>query len=349
MSARWNIAALQVPVSAELPCGANLEDADDLRALEAYQIFGQDTLEPEVRPKGEPVPKEARKGKAERPPNWPELGDLAYLTLSKSKDLRVLTHLAAAVLRVDGPKAFIDTVTTASKWLSEYWKNVFPLVDEDAIFRRNALNQFADRMAIVDGFRRAPLVVSRQHGKLSLKDMEPAATPSADGADIAPIDAQISAAFGEMPFDELQALHASSSEGLAALGSMEEIARRESGLDGTPTFDPLVAEFRKLEAILRERVARHPANPAAADGAAAGAGAGAEGGAVAVGAIRSRQDAIRALEAVAEFFRKNEPSSPLPLIVDRAKRLVAKDFLEVLADVAPDALAQARAATGIKD
>jgi type VI secretion system protein ImpA len=68
---------------------------------------------------------------------------------------------------------------------------------------------------------------------------------------------------------------------------------------------------------------------------------------VAVGSIRTRQDAIRALDAVADYFRRNEPSSPIPLFVERAKRLVAKDFLEVLADIAPDALAQARAAGGI--
>jgi hypothetical protein len=35
--------------------------------------------------------------------------------------------------------------------------------------------------------------------------------------------------------------------------------------------------------------------------------------------------------------------------VDRAKRLVAKDFLEVLADVAPEALASAKAAGGIRE
>jgi type VI secretion system protein ImpA len=67
-----------------------------------------------------------------------------------------------------------------------------------------------------------------------------------------------------------------------------------------------------------------------------------------VGVIKSRQDAVRALDAVAEFFRRTEPSSPIPLLVDRAKRLVSKDFLEVLADVAPDAVAQARAAGGLK-
>ena len=52
---------------------------------------------------------------------------------------------------------------------------------------------------------------------------------------------------------------------------------------------------------------------------------------------------------VAEFFRRTEPSSPIPLFLGRAKRLVSKDFLEVLADVAPDAVAQARMAGGLRD
>ena len=66
------------------------------------------------------------------------------------------------------------------------------------------------------------------------------------------------------------------------------------------------------------------------------------------GVVKSRQDAIRALDAVADFFRRTEPSSPIPLFLARAKRLVSKDFLEVLADIAPEAVAQARAAGGLK-
>jgi type VI secretion system protein ImpA len=70
---------------------------------------------------------------------------------------------------------------------------------------------------------------------------------------------------------------------------------------------------------------------------------------VAVGAIKSRQDAIRALEAVATFFRSNEPSSPIPLFVERAKRLISKDFLEVLADITPDAVSSAKSAVGMRE
>jgi hypothetical protein len=39
----------------------------------------------------------------------------------------------------------------------------------------------------------------------------------------------------------------------------------------------------------------------------------------------------------------------VPLFCDRAKGLVSRGFLEVLADIAPDAVKQARAAGGLKD
>jgi type VI secretion system protein ImpA len=70
---------------------------------------------------------------------------------------------------------------------------------------------------------------------------------------------------------------------------------------------------------------------------------------VSVGIIKSRQDAVRALDAVTAFFRENEPSSPIPLVLERAKRLVSKDFLEVLADIAPGGVPQAKLIGGIEE
>jgi type VI secretion system protein ImpA len=99
--------------------------------------------------------------------------------------------------------------------------------------------------------------------------------------------------------------------------------------------------------VLRAQIASHPDSAAAAAGAEA---TGESGEGVSVpGAVRSRQDAIRALDAVAAFFKRTEPSSPIPLFLERAKRLVSKDFLEVLADIAPEAVPHARAVGGLKD
>jgi type VI secretion system protein ImpA len=123
--------------------------------------------------------------------------------------------------------------------------------------------------------------------------------------------------------------------------------RDGGGPGAAPSFDGLTAQLGRIDRILRVQLAARPNG--GGEGAAAAPDAPAVAAPAALGSIRSREDAMRALDAVAEFFRRSEPSSPVPLFIDRAKRLVSKDFLAVLADIAPDALAQARAAGGLRD
>ena len=65
------------------------------------------------------------------------------------------------------------------------------------------------------------------------------------------------------------------------------------------------------------------------------------------GTINSREDAIRALDKVCDYFKQHEPSSPVPLLLQRAKRLVAKDFIEIIRDLTPAGVAQAEEIGGI--
>jgi type VI secretion system protein ImpA len=351
MSARWNSASLLEPISPEEPCGKSLEDTDALNLLDSFQIFGQSTLDPEkVAPGEKPAPARKEARKSDRPPNWQEVQDLSVEMLGWSKDLRILAHLGAAVLRTEGPQPFFQLLAVANEWVKAYWDQVYPRIEDDAIFRRNALNCLTDRPAVIDGIRRAPLVSSRQHGRISFRDIEVASGAAQPIEDqVHPGEAQIAAAFAEMSIDDLRALRAAVSDAEGALRAIDEKVRSEAGIEAAPEFEPLLAVLKQLGAALQVRLASHPAASPADAGAAADGDAAAAGGAIAVGAIKSRQDAIRALDAAAEFFRRNEPSSPVPMLVDRAKRLVAKDFLEVLADVAPEALASAKAAGGIRE
>lgn len=345
MTIPWNVGLLE-PISPEAPCGQNIEDSGDLAQLEAYQIFGQETLEPPPKDAA-PAPAKREPRKSDRPPNWGELEELAVQCLGKSKDIRALTHLGAAALRTKGLPAFVTTLGVAAKWLEEYWPGVYPLVDEDAVLRSNAVSAFADRVAIVLGLRSAVLV-SGPIGRFSLRDLESVtasrSTDESGGSD----DSAVRAAFAAMPIDELRALHAAAQEGAAALLAIDQAVRAQAGVEAGPALDPLIAQFQTLGNLLRLRLADHPQAVAGVDSMPAGEAADGAGGG-AVGPVRSRQDAIRALDAVAEFFRKSEPSSPVPLLVDRAKRLVSKSFLEVLADVAPGGLTEAKSAGGIRE
>lgn len=130
--------------------------------------------------------------------------------------------------------------------------------------------------------------------------------------------------------------------------------RSRSGIQAAPDFailaDPLARTLKRVNDNLATR-ARDAGSSTESDGedsSGNAAGPAADGGAP-VGVVRNRQDATRALDAVADFFRTHEPSSPIPLLIERAKRLVAKNFLEVLAELAPEALAPAKAASGVRD
>lgn len=332
MSAQWDVASLVRPISTDEPCGENLEESPLLASFDTFRLFGQS------------APFDAA-------PDWVEIRNRAADALARSKDLRLLAHLGAAALRTDGISAFTDTLTAASAWLDSYWDRTYPRVDEDPVLRRSALNCFTDPIAIVDGLRRAPLVSSRQLGGINLRHVEIAAgqlTPI-DG-EASPDGGQIAAAFAAAPIDDLTRLAERVEGALSAVKKIDQTMRTNSGVEASPALDPLAGQLGRVARVLKGHLATHPERTEQSVQTETGAshdGAG-DTTAAPIGAIRSRQDAIKALDAVAEFFRRTEPSSPVPLFLERAKRLVSKDFLEVLADIAPDALPQARAAGGVR-
>ena len=318
---------LLAPVSVDRPCGANLDDRSGLVPFDGYRLWGRVSW----------IETGANGAEVERVPDWRELERLASETLAQSKDLRVLACLGAAVLRTEGLGGFARVLGVAADWTTTHWDAVFPLLEDgDALSRSSALNCFGDQLAVIDGIRRAPLVSHRQMGRYGLRDIETT-------ADLGAIDA----AFMAVPIDELHDVRRSVTEAGAALSQIEGTFRDRVVPEDAPNFDGIRGQFQAIDKVLRARLKAHPDGGEVADDRPESAG---EASAAPLsGVITSRQDAIRALDAVAAFFRQHEPSSPVPLLVDRAKRLVSKDFMEVLADIAPDALQQARSASGLKD
>lgn len=325
-----NVDALLQPLAGDSPCGANLEDTQLLASFDSFHLFGRST----------PLVDDV---------DWPAVRSRALEALGQSKDLRPLTHLAAAVIRSEGIAGYLQLLQVASHWLKTWWKEVYPLVDDDAILRRNSLNGFADAMAVLDALRRTPLITNRQLGSVNFRQTEIAGgrLTAAEGEPAGLAEDQIRAVMTAAPAEELLGLDATLEAGIAAAKEISETMSAEGGgTEATPDFAPLSAILVRMRQTLKAYL---PVEAGAAD-AGAGDAPGAPGVAGGVpGAIRSREDAIRALDAVATYFRQTEPSSPVPLLVERAKRLVARNFLEVLAELVPDAVSDAKRASGVKD
>ena len=52
--------------------------------------------------------------------------------------------------------------------------------------------------------------------------------------------------------------------------------------------------------------------------------------------INCRQDVIRLLDQICGYYQRNEPGSPVPMLLKRARQLVEKNFMEIIQDLAPD-------------
>jgi type VI secretion system protein ImpA len=64
------------------------------------------------------------------------------------------------------------------------------------------------------------------------------------------------------------------------------------------------------------------------------------------GEPRSREDVVRALDGICAYYARNEPSSPVPLLLERCKRLVAMSFLDIVKDMVPDGLSTIQTIAG---
>lgn len=64
------------------------------------------------------------------------------------------------------------------------------------------------------------------------------------------------------------------------------------------------------------------------------------------GQITSNQDIHKALDMIIVYYEQNEPSSPVPLLLKRAKRLVGRTFVDIIRNISPDAMPQVQMVSG---
>lgn len=325
------------PVSESAPCGEDLEYDPAFGQLERAAQG-----KPEQRMGDQVIPGEE--------PNWREVSRLAEELLERSRDLRIVLHLTHAGLRLDGLPALAAGLRLVHRLLENHWDTVYPSLDEeddnDPTVRLNTLLALNDRTGFLHSLSIVPLAESRATGRFGLRDIRIAhgvLNPKPD--EQAPDPALIGAAFMDCDLDELAATAEASRAALAEADAIVAFLRDRVSAGTAPDLSPLRDEVAEIAATVSKYLAERGVG-AGADGQdqATGGGEAVAGGAL--GQIQSREDAVRTIDRVSEYFRKNEPSSPVPLLLQRAKRLVAKDFMEILQDLAPDGLAQAQVIKG---
>jgi type VI secretion system protein ImpA len=328
------------PLTPDSPCGPDLEysgvmELERLAQGKPERQFGDALLPPEE-------------------PDWAAVGDMAADLAGQTKDLRVLLKLAQALIRTEGFGGFSDALALIRGTAERYWDCLYPPIDPDdgdPTLRVNTLLGLCDPDLTLKPLREAPLVRSKNFGRVSMRDVAIAAGALPPPTDREPPTATtIDGAFREADLEALRALADAIRSSSADLRATETLFTEQVGARAAIGLDPLRSLLREAEKIMTQQIARRGGDTVEETGAAEseeGAEEGAGGGAV--GAVRSREDVVRLLDRISEYYRAREPSSPVPLLLERAKRLAYMDFLAIVQDLAPAGLAEVQNIRGPVD
>ena len=329
--------SLLEPVSPDSPCGPDLEysgviELERLAQGKPERQIGDALLPPEE-------------------PDWAAVGRMAADLASQTKDLRVLAKLTQALIRTEGYGGLRDGLALIRGTVERYWDCLYPPIDPDdgdPTLRVNTLLGLCDSDLTLKPLRDAPLVRSRSLGRFSLRDLAIAAgnlPPPTDREP--PTTAAIDAAFREVDIEALQGIAAAVRSASEDLRATEAFFLEQVGARAAIGLDPLASVLREADKALTQQIARRGGEPGAEGDLAATAGGDEEvAGGAASGLVRSREDVVRLLDRICEYYRSREPSSPVPLLLERAKRLAYMDFLSIVQDLAPGGLAEVNTIRG---
>jgi type VI secretion system protein ImpA len=290
---------------------------------------------------------------------WREVKKLGIECLAtKAKDFEIASWMTEALVRLDGLRGLADGAAVIAGLCEQYWDHGFPrLDDEDGLDGRGApiggLSGEGADGTLMAAIRNYPLFRRGDGAPCDLFTWQ-RAEETASLADAARKAARIKA--GMPDFDALQnearadvatvrAAGDAARAAAAAWAALDAAVTARFGGDAPSTRR--VAEALAAIIDISVRIAGAPAAPEAAAEEGEAVAEGSDGAVAAVGGVavaaggprvlRTREDAIRALEEIATFFRKTEPHSPLAFTLDDAVRRARMPLIDLLAEVLPDA------------
>lgn len=288
------------------------------------------------------------------PADWRAVLSLAPdLIATRSKDLEIACWLVEALLREGGFGGFRDGLRLLRGMVQNFWDGLYPLEDEDGLETKiapiagmlgegpnSALCLALRKIPLTEGYDPGPF--ASWHYDLAL-DVEKIGDEDKKRKRIeagAPTLASFEQSFRQnsVPFirdmmADLEAvienlnglgddLYAVCSHDAPSVGSVRDTAEQVLGLVRHLGAAMLPVEIDDVAEDMGSATADEPGAPVAR----AGAG----------GAIATRDQALKALLDVAEYFKRTEPQSFIPLMLENVVRRGRMTLLDLLTDLLPD-------------
>lgn len=344
---------IATPISAEEPCGPDLdEEGDDAYLNYVLSAAGR-------------IPESFY----QRDPNAP-LNNARYVPFDRTKidlktetkaiaallgrtlDLRLLTLDARFHCLAGQIVGFCEDLQAMGLLVERHWDAVHPRgADGDFTMRQNTLSGLDDQSSVLLPLGYAPLVVSRKSGGVSLRDHLIANGTLTARPDDRKIDASdiLDAFQSPDARPAVEELHGAVTGALDALDTMYAKFVTEAGNEFSPSYTNLAATLGQIRELIEtanpDMVAAAPSEEAEPVPVAEETGEASHQQAISVPgpalALPDHAAASAALLAVEQYFAHAEPSSPALILIHQARMLVGKPLVEALEILMPDAAAKA--------
>ena len=330
-----DITKLTAPISPDEPCGPDLAydprfmEVEDLARGTPERTIGDSVIPPE-------------------PPDWGKVLSATTDLLGRTKDLRVLKMFAIAQIEKNGLAGANAAMQLLAETLRQHWPDVHPKLepdDADAIERVNILQElsnapgtFGDETRFIRRLQTVALTNSKQMGRYGLFHLKVATGEMTTGGiemEI-PEASTIDAAFQDTETADLEQAAADIAATRESIDTINASLIDAIGSAAAPNFNELDKALLEMATLVDEHLTtRGLGTGIGIDGASEGSGASAP---TAPGEIRSRHDVVQALERICNYYEQAEPSSPIPILLNRAKRLAHKNFVDIVKDLTPGAM-----------
>jgi type VI secretion system protein ImpA len=342
----FDLEALLAPIPGDAPQGIDIRE--DISATSLYNRLRDARSDARDAERGQDRGEADARDPA---PLWRTVREVTVQTLTENtKDLEVAAWMTEALVRSHGLAGLTAGAQVMAGLAETYWDGLFPLPDDYGMETRVApvtgLNGRDGNGSLIQPLYMTTLF-NRPDGSpmtyYQFRQSEQLSTLEAERR-------QQRIAAGAIPFEDLE--REARAAGVARFGAVLADARAARDawqamaaiIDAKAGADaPSTTAVRDLVSGIIEIVSRYaPADAAATEAAPVGEAPAAPAAgvlgriAVSPGQIASREDALRALGQIADFFRRSEPHSPLSYTLDEAVRRGRMTWPELLAEVVAD-------------
>jgi type VI secretion system protein ImpA len=321
------VAELCIPLSKADPCGPDLDLAGDADYLNFFaqtegilpsSFFSSDD--------GKPFDRSAV--------DLPRHVDAIRPLWERSRDLRLLVMRARLLILDRDLGGFAATIAAIAEWLDKFWDDVHPRAAGGDLGARAAALGALDLPTVVFPLQYAPLCEGRRIGAVTYRAwMIAAAEVKPRPGEQKHPSAALTEAIADAAPDAFTATRRHLAMLKTSLGRIREIFMLQGS---SPGLENLPALVDKIQGFVDPRAALNEEAAHIAEGDDISATAKERiAGAATADSPTSLAEAQQALAAIAGYYSRSEPSSPMLPLVRQAHDLIGKSFFEVMSILVP--------------